>query len=64
MATVITIINYDCTVIMIVNYDRKTFIVQVDSNPSTEDHESTFLPACYHLVPLKDHASKNHENVL
>ena len=28
MATVITIINYDCTVITIVNYDPKTFIVQ------------------------------------
>jgi hypothetical protein len=28
LATVITIVNYNCTVIMIVNYDRKTFIVQ------------------------------------
>ena len=27
-ATVITIVNYNCTVIRIVNYDRKTFIVQ------------------------------------
>ncbi len=26
--TVITIINYDCTVITIINYDPKTFIVQ------------------------------------
>ncbi len=28
MATVITIVNYDCTVIMIVTYDPKTFIAQ------------------------------------
>ncbi len=28
LATVIKIVNYNCTVIMIVNYDRKTFIVQ------------------------------------
>ncbi len=28
MATVIMIINYNCTVITIVNYDPKTFIVQ------------------------------------
>jgi hypothetical protein len=28
LASVITIINYDCTVIMIVNYDCKTFIIQ------------------------------------
>ncbi len=27
MATVITIVNYDCTVIMIVNYNSKTFIL-------------------------------------
>jgi hypothetical protein len=28
MATVITIVNYDCTVIMIINYDPKTFMIQ------------------------------------
>jgi len=28
MATVITIVNYDCTVITMVNYDPQTFIVQ------------------------------------
>jgi len=28
LATVITIINYDCTVLTIVNYECKTFIVQ------------------------------------
>jgi hypothetical protein len=28
MATVIAIINYNCTVFMIVNYNPKTFIVQ------------------------------------
>jgi hypothetical protein len=33
MATVITIINYDCTVIMIVTYDPKTFIVQATGLP-------------------------------
>jgi hypothetical protein len=27
-ATVIMIVNYNCTVITIVNYDHKTFIVQ------------------------------------
>ncbi len=27
-ATVIAIVNYDCTVITIINYDQKTFIVQ------------------------------------
>ncbi len=28
LATVTTIINYNCTVITMVNYDRKIFIVQ------------------------------------
>jgi len=28
MATVIMIVNYNCTVMMIVNYNHKTFIVQ------------------------------------
>ncbi len=28
LATVIMIVNYDCTVITIVNYNHKTFIVQ------------------------------------
>jgi hypothetical protein len=31
LATVITIVNYNCTVITIVNYDHKTFIVQATS---------------------------------
>jgi hypothetical protein len=39
MATVITIVNYDCTVIMIVNYNPKTFIVQATGQ-------------CLHLVNL------------
>jgi hypothetical protein len=34
MATVITIINYDCTVITIVTYDPKTFIVQATDGNS------------------------------
>ncbi len=36
MATVIMIINYNCTVITIVNYDPKTFIVQATEHQPIE----------------------------
>jgi hypothetical protein len=37
LATVIIIVNYDCTVITIVNYDRKTFIIQATGMQWTND---------------------------
>ncbi len=39
LATVIKIVNYNCTVNMIVNYDRKTFIVQA-TDPATNNFKT------------------------
>jgi hypothetical protein len=48
MATVIMIINYDCTVIMIVNYDPKTFIVQATGEIKQKTLETLVIRS--HLV--------------
>jgi hypothetical protein len=43
MATVITIVNYNCTVITIVNFNPKTFIVQATDKNSFENLKKFFF---------------------
>jgi hypothetical protein len=43
MATVITMVNYNCTVIAIINYIPKTFIAQATAKNSFENVKKFFL---------------------
>ncbi len=43
MATVITMVNYDCTVIAVINYSPKTFIAQATAKNSFENVKKFFF---------------------